>query len=488
MDIPGTPLRFLLAALVLLVVSVFSVPTALAKDAKVPVIVMLEHKATTGELRHIKGLGGDDLKEYTLIDAVSAKMPRSALASLRAEDFSIRPDRPIRPMLSQVVPLLAVPSVWAMGFDGTGTKVAVIDSGLDHTTPGLFPNVSDEHDFVEGDDYAQDMMGHGTHVAGIIGSNDLFYRGIAPGSTLMPLRVLGPDGLGQESDVISAMEWAVAHDADVINLSIGTYEPGDGTSPMSLAANAAVREGVTVVTAAGNMGPAPQTITSPADARLVITVGATDKSGTIVAPFSSRGPTLAGVTKPDLVTPGWMVISTVPGGMFYPGFGTSASAPQVAGIAALLEQADKPSPEVNKEALKHTAGRLSGYDRNTQGNGLPGAFSAAAYAGRKESLALSGKEETERLKGNAHELLVGQPVLFDLELKLAAAMEREDAALSAIEQGKESVADTQLRAAREKLLEFDVQVEMIGPHDPADLLELSAVAQWHLEKAAATPL
>jgi minor extracellular serine protease Vpr len=173
-----------------------------------------------------------------------------------------------------------------LGFDGSGVKVAVMDSGidLDHADLGgdgvagpPFPNtrVVAQHDFV-GDDYnatdtspafdpiphpdefADDCNGHGTHVAGIVGADQASgpngALGVAPGVTFGAYRVFGCDGATAEDIMVAAMERAFADDMDVLNMSIGdafNNWPGDITAEAS---TRLVNKGVVVVASIGNSG------------------------------------------------------------------------------------------------------------------------------------------------------------------------------------------------------------------------------------------
>ncbi len=238
----------------------------------------------------------------------------------------------------------------SIGLDGSGVDVAVVDTGINYSHTA-FKNIGIGYDFVRGDNYAEDENGHGTHVSGIIASNDLTYS--APNATLMHIKVLDETGTGNASTVIAGIEWAVDHGAEVISMSLGGTG-GDGTSALSEASDSAVSKGVVVVAAAGNDGPASGTITSPGDAREVITVGAIDDYDSVPS-WSSRGPTTDGRTKPDVVAPGVSITSTALDGGFTTKSGTSMSTPHVSGAAALLIQAYHPAPEQVREAFKATA-------------------------------------------------------------------------------------------------------------------------------------
>ncbi len=173
---------------------------------------------------------------------------------------------------------------------GAGVTVAVIDSGM-FLDGGAASRLKTTRDFTTASANppavsARDGYGHGTHVAGLIGSNQTEIKGVAPGVSYVSLRVLDNYGVGATSNVINAVQWAIANKAtygiDVINLSLGhpIFEPA-ATDPLVQAVEAAVRAGIVVVTSAGNMGTNPLTgqvgyagISSPGNAPSAITVGA----------------------------------------------------------------------------------------------------------------------------------------------------------------------------------------------------------------------
>ena len=106
---------------------------------------------------------------------------------------------------------------------GLGTVVAVIDTGVDLNHREFTGRIVQGYDFVDNDLLADDGNGHGTHVAGTIaGAYDNFgVTGVAFNSEIMPIRVLGDDGSGYTSDIISGIRFAADNNADVINLSLG---------------------------------------------------------------------------------------------------------------------------------------------------------------------------------------------------------------------------------------------------------------------------
>ena len=220
-------------------------------------------------------------------------------------------------------------------FTGSSLTVAVIDSGVQSSVD--FSNrIVGFYDFVSGKGGVAtapiDEYGHGTHVAGLIGasgaSSNGKYAGVAPGIKILGLRVLDKKGSGKTSDVISALEFAIANkdrfNIRIVNLSLGhpIFESA-ATDPLVQAVEAVVRAGIVVVVAAGNNGTNPTTgqdgyagIASPGNAPSAITVGAAVTAGTDVrsddrvATFSSRGPTwYDGIAKPDVVAPGFALVS-----------------------------------------------------------------------------------------------------------------------------------------------------------------------------------
>jgi serine protease AprX len=188
---------------------------------------------------------------------------------------------------------------------------------------------------------------------------------------------------------MAAIEWAVDQAARVINVSLGGGPyPADGSDALSAMCNAAADQGVVVCVAAGNLGPARQSIGSPAAAARAITVGAADirqpLSESVVADFSSRGPTGDGRAKPDVLFPGRGIIAPraegtalgQPVGERYTRLnGTSQATPMATGTAAMLLQANpRLSPDEVKARMMRGARRLSDAPANAQGSGLGDAY------------------------------------------------------------------------------------------------------------------
>jgi subtilisin family serine protease len=266
-------------------------------------------------------------------------------------------DERVEVSLADSVPQVGAPRAWELGLDGTGVTVAVLDTGIDAGHPDLAGKVVAEQDFTESGT-ANDRHGHGTHVAGIAAGTGAEFTGVAPGAALLNAKVVGDDGTGLTSDIIAGMEWAVAQDADVVNLSLGG-PASDGTDPLSQAVNElTAAHDVLFAVAAGNSGPSDHTVTSPGAADAALTVGSVDKAGELAA-SSGRGPRLGDfAVKPDLTAPGVDITSAradgtelgPPVGDDYTTIsGTSMATPHVAGAAAILRQAE---PELTAAQLK----------------------------------------------------------------------------------------------------------------------------------------
>ena len=136
---------------------------------------------------------------------------------------------------------------------GAGAVVAVVDSGVQADHPDLAGRVGPGYDEVQRDATPQDGDGHGTHVLGIVGAasgNGVGVESVAPGATLMPIRVLGDDGGGSIDDVARGVDYARTHGADVINLSLGSEVPLVGAAEgdaLDAAIRRAIAAGIVVV-------------------------------------------------------------------------------------------------------------------------------------------------------------------------------------------------------------------------------------------------
>jgi serine protease AprX len=341
-------------------------------------------------------------------------------------------DRPVRGAMDRTT--VSTGSRWVtehLGVTGLGVGVATVDSGVNPWHEDLDGRVVHFADFVNAQSLAYDDYGHGTHVAGIIAGNGRASaggrpdatgarRGVAPGAHLIVLKALDVTGNGFTSNVIAAIDYAIAHRATynirVLNLSVaaGVYE-SFYKDPLTLAARRAVDSGIVVVAAAGNRGrdasgqPQYGGIASPGNAPWVLTVGASNDVGTVdrrddvVAAFSSRGPSpIDENAKPDLVAPGVNIESTAdPSSALYAAnpssrlwgaaktgsepylslTGTSMAAPVVTGAIALMLEANAAlTPNAVKAILEYTAEAREGFNHLTQGAGFLNARGAVELA------------------------------------------------------------------------------------------------------------
>ncbi len=263
-----------------------------------------------------------------------------------------------KPQIYQSVPEIGAPSLWNLGINGSGIKIAILDTGIDPTHPDFFVNGTSKivanASFVDldgdgvPDESVIDLNGHGTHCAGIaagVGNYLSNLKGVAPGAQLIIGKVLSNEGWGFYNWIIKGIEWAVNESADVISMSLGgpaslSYDP------LVAAVKNATEHGVLVVIAAGNEGPDYFTVGSPGVAEDALTVGAVDKSLRL-AYFSSIGPTPNATLKPDVVAPGVDVASAranhtclgEPATLMHVyASGTSMATPHVAGLAALVKE------------------------------------------------------------------------------------------------------------------------------------------------------
>jgi serine protease AprX len=376
-----------------------------------------------------------------LINGQVLDVPNNVLKQLEAspEIFRIHHNRDIKTHNYRTAVTVGARTVQeTLGYTGAGIGVAVIDSGittfhddLTNTTSKVYPygnqRVTKFVDFVNGRVNPYDDNGHGSHVAGIILGNGKDSggekSGIAPGANLISLKVLDANGKGTISNIIAALNWVAAnattYKIKVVNMSVGAgvYE-SYWTDPLTLAAKAVTDKGITIVTAAGNMGKNAAghlqygAITAPANAPWVLTVGATSTMGTLtrnddkMADYSSSGPTYIDFgAKPDLVAPGTGTVSlAVPGSTFYitktaallagklglnlggakPYLalsGTSMAAPVVTGTVALMLQANPTlTPNLIKAILQYTAQQYPGYNAMRQGAGFLNTLGAVRLA------------------------------------------------------------------------------------------------------------
>jgi len=286
---------------------------------------------------------------------------------------------------------MGMPSAWDIA-DGTDAVVAVVDTGVSKGKDA-FDRLLVGYDFVDDDEIAEDEHGHGTHVAGTIAqstNNDIGVAGMAPGASILPVRVLDANGSGSSVDVADGIVWAVDNGAHIINLSLGA------NSPMALVEQAvsyAASEGVLVVAAAGN-DAYTNFVSYPAAYDGALAISATDLNAEI-AYYSNRGPEIA------LAAPGGDLTVDVDDDGFADGVlqearlegtwsywflqGTSMATPHVSGLAALLRANGITKIEDLRAALTTTADDLGRPGRDgTYGHGMIDPAAALAWTREEE--------------------------------------------------------------------------------------------------------
>jgi subtilase family serine protease len=256
------------------------------------------------------------------------------------------------------------------GITGTGVAVAVLDTGIDADHPffgsdadgnGVADRIVYQYDFVNNDPVAEDLHGHGTHVAGILAASDATYGGIAPGVNLIVLRVLDANGRGSLASVERALQWVSAHAAEyniaAVNMSFGdggNYNQSSARYGLGDELAALSSQGVAVVAAAGNgyfQADSRLGAAYPAADPNALGIGAVWSadlggpyawgSGAVdnttgadrVASFSQRHQSLT-----EVFAPGTLITGAGLGGGLATYSGTSMAAPQVTGLAALARQ------------------------------------------------------------------------------------------------------------------------------------------------------
>lgn len=272
-----------------------------------------------------------------------------------------------------------------LGYIGNGVTVAVMDTGIaSHIDFGQ--RTIGFMDAVYGRKKVYDDNGHGTHVSGIIAGSGFAgrgrYTGMAPGASILAIKVLDRMGKGNTKQVVQALRWLMEHRGEykvrILNISVGMLATArEEEQNLLLATMEEVWDsGIVVVAAAGNNGPRESSITIPGLCKTIITVGSSDddaanvRSLGLMRGYSGRGPTGSCVMKPEIVAPGTAIISCGRNGNSYEvKSGTSMATPVVAGaIAVLLERRPRLKPAEVKLRLYETAVDI-GKPRETQGWG-----------------------------------------------------------------------------------------------------------------------
>lgn len=388
-----------------------------------------------GLVRRVERAGGRIRVVSRWLRGVSAEVDSAAAARLarlpeirRIEPVGVFRRAAVDPPVgaAQMAATAAADSFWGANFDalqemriplanstfgatGKDVRIAIFDTGFNPAHEALAPlKVIAKRDFIQGDTIVRDQPGdragqqaHGTLTWSILGGKAV---GRLVGPAYEAEFVLakteedtpGSDSHADEDRWVAAAEWVVdSLGVQIISSSLGyRYDFPDGdypfsmmngaTTPTTRAANVAARKGVLVVNSTGNRGPAPGSLSAPADADTIVAVGAVTATDSI-ASFSGRGPTADNRVKPDVVARGVNVTgadgSTVAG--YRVASGTSVAAPLIAGAAALLKQVWRGQAQLSPMSIRDAL-RLAGSRRipnNDYGFGIPDVASAILFPG-----------------------------------------------------------------------------------------------------------
>lgn len=267
---------------------------------------------------------------------------------------------------------------------GRGIGVAVLDTGI-YPHRDFDGRITAFYDAVSGKAGAYDDNSHGSHVAGIIGGNGAASlgrnMGYAHETNLIGVKILGQNGRGKVQNALRGIEWVLAnrrrYRIRVANISVAQGGSGnEDEHPLMLAVEQMWKEGIVVVTAAGNEGPGEGTIGIPGSCRRIITVGAydnlygRDEKGHIRQFYSGRGMGGTNFIKPELVAKGANVVSCSNTRNGYAvKSGSSMAAPYISAMVARLLQKYPDMEPVDVKLRLHDRAVDLGLPQNIQGWG-----------------------------------------------------------------------------------------------------------------------
>ena len=225
-----------------------------------------------------------------------------------------------------------IDKLWKKGLNGSGVKVAVLDTGVVSGHEALNTEIFMLTDVTNSDDGIKDFDGHGTHCSGIVKASgaNAEIKGIAYGCQFYCAKVYDDYDGDTFENWIKGIEWATQNKVDIISFSRGKQE---SSASFRQAIDAALSAGILVLAAAGNNDPGTTytEIDNPAKYPLVFSIGGVDESG---APISST----INIGQTSLFAPGFEIKSTYINPKYKTETGSSQATPFVAGVVALLLQ------------------------------------------------------------------------------------------------------------------------------------------------------
>ncbi len=366
-----------------------------APERKIRVILQKRSAGADGRAM-AQSVGGTHIREFSFIKSHALEIPAKAAykLALHKDTLHVSPDSlahfasiPASNLKTAYPGTLGAPSIWnslTTPATGKNVTVAVLDSGINKNHPALSnvtPIVVNPKSTGK-----TDANGHGTHVTGIVAGYDTSrgYIGVAPEAKVVSVQIADDQGMTLISDLLTGLQWVeqnrTAYNIRVVNLSInGALPESYLTSPTAAAVELLWMKGVVVVVAAGNRGNVAGAVQyAPACDPFVISAGALDDAGSTgllddsLAEFSSRGTTLDGHIKPDVVAPGRKIVAPLAGmntvlakqfpdrisdsNLYLRLSGTSMASPAVAGtVALILERFPSLTPNQIKWLLMNTA-------------------------------------------------------------------------------------------------------------------------------------
>ena len=417
----------------------------LANNGQKPILTELQQNAKAALVDHIQS--------FWIINGISCSMTKDMVLAIaeRPDVGLITMDEEVRLIDDPITETRATEQdgnqwnvlkvradqVWDLGYTGAGVIVAIIDSGVNYNHTDIANNMWDggseypHHgwDYVNNDDDPMDDNGHGTHCAGTVSSYNSNGKqcGIAKNAKIMALKTLKQDGNGNKSNRWKAVQFAIIHNADILNLSLGNSGKG-GLWDERIVMENILNCGVVASVAAGNVGstqnqtnyPIPKNIDAPGNCpspwrhpdqtlagghSAAVTVGATTTNDTRASyssigpctwtgggsvlpyhdyPWAENDPDSIGLIKPDISAPGSGIysLSHSDNTGYVSMSGTSMATPCVAGVMALMLEANPTLTPVEIDSIiETTAVKKSGQTskNNTVGSGRIDALNAINY-------------------------------------------------------------------------------------------------------------